>query len=306
VSDSEQHPQQSLFHPRFWLTWAGVAILWMLAKLPFPAQLWFGTLLGRLFLAVSKRRRHIASVNLHLCFPELDEAEQEKLLKKHATSIGMSLIEIGMGWWIPEKRLAKLSEIDGLEHLQKALASGKGVILLSAHFTCLEVGGRLLAQHVPFHVMYRSNENPVVEHFMQRNRQTHFEKAIPRDDVRGMLKSLKEGKAVWYAPDQNFGHKNSIFAPFFGVPAATNTATARLARLSGAVVVPFFPKRKEDGSGYQLTLLPPLEDFPSSDIEQDTIRINQLIEQQVRRAPDQYLWMHRRFKDRPEGLEPVY
>lgn len=306
MAESPTRSQENLLNPLLWPTWLGIGCLWIVAKLPFRLQIFIAGLLGRLFLAVSKRRRHIAEVNLALCFPELNKHAQKQLLRKHAISMGMSIIEVALGWWASEKRLHKLVSIDGLEYLQDALSKNHGVILLSAHFTCLEVGGRLLSLYAPFHVMYRSNENPVIEHFMRKNRESHFEKAIPRDDVRGMLKSLKEGKAVWYAPDQNFGHKNSVFAPFFGVAAATNTATSRLARLSNAVVVPFFPRRKEDGSGYHLTILPPLAEFPGDDVLNDTIRINRLIEEQVRLAPDQYLWMHRRFKDRPEGEAPVY
>lgn len=220
--------------------------------------------------------------------------------------MGISIMEVVSGWWAPAKRLKKLVTINGLDYLETALNQGTGVILLSAHFTCLEIGGRLLSLYAPFHVMYRSNENPVVEMFMRKNRELHFEKAIPRDNVREMLNSLKQGKAVWYASDQNFGHKNSVFADFFGVPAATNTATSRLAKLSGASVIPFFPVRRPDGKGYDLNLLPPLDNFPSGDALIDAMRINKLIEDQIRKAPEQYLWMHRRFKDRPGGVDNVY
>jgi len=220
--------------------------------------------------------------------------------------MGISFLEVVSGWWLSDRRLKNRVEIYGLEHLQTALDQGNGVILLSAHFTCLEIGGRLLSLYAPFHVMYRSHENPVIELAMRYNRDHHFEKAIPRDNVREMIKSLKQGKAVWYASDQNYGHKNSVFADFFDVPAATNTATSRLAKITGATVIPFFPIRNSSGTGYTLNLLPPLDHFPTDDPIVDASRINRLIADQIRKAPEQYLWVHRRFKDRPAGEKNVY
>lgn len=220
--------------------------------------------------------------------------------------MALGFIEFGIAWWASEKSLNNRSTLHGQEYLQAAKNKGNGVILLSAHFTCLELGGRLLSCHEPFNVMYRPNENPVIEYFMQNNRIRHFEKAIRRDDIRNMVKSLKAGNLVWYASDQNFTQKNSVFADFFNVPAATNTATSRLARLSGAAVVPFFAIRKPDGKGYDLNILPALEDFPSEDPAQDAIKINQIIEAQVRKAPEQYLWVHRRFNSRPDGRSDFY
>lgn len=305
---SSQRPSRptSLFSPRFWPTWIGVGVLWLLTRLPYRWQLGLGRALGATSMHLSPRRRHIAETNIRVCFPELTETERRRLVREHFASLGMSVLEVAMGWWASERRLRALGRLEGLEHLQQALARGKGVILLSAHFTPLELGGRLLSLHAPFHVMYRQHQNPAVEHVQRRNRETHFERAIPRDDPRGMLRSLRQNKAVWYAPDQNYGHKNSVFAPFFGVPAATSTATARLARLSGAAVVPFFSTRLPHGEGYRLVLLPPLEDFPGNDIAADTARINRLIEDYVRKAPEQYLWTHRRFKNRPPGSPALY
>lgn len=306
MNEQNHFPWRTLINPRYWPAWIGLGVLWCLAQLPFPVQSGIGHGLGLLLYYLSPRRRHIASVNLRLCFPELDEKAHKLLLKKNFKSLGLSFMEVVSGWWLPDRRLQKLVTVEGIEHLQSALKEGNGVILLSAHFTCLEMGGRLLSLYAPFHVMYRSNENPVIEYFMRKNREHHFDKAIPRDNAREMLKSLKQGKAVWYASDQNFGHKHSVFADFFGIAAATNTATSRLARLSGARVIPFFPSRKDNDHGYLLRLFPPLEHFPSKDVQEDASRINHLIEEQVRRTPEQYLWVHRRFKDRPDNQPPFY
>jgi KDO2-lipid IV(A) lauroyltransferase len=288
------------------ITWLAAGLLWGVTRLPYPGQLAIGRGLGRLIRIAARKRRHIALTNLRLCFPALSERERQRLLNDHFASLGIALVETALGWWGSDRQLGKLATLTGLEHLQAALRQGRGAILLSAHFTTLEVGGRLLSLHAPFHVLYRSHKNPVIETLQRRSRRRHFEKAIPRDDLRGLLASLKRNRPVWYAPDQDFGSDNSVFVPFFGIPAATLTATSRLARVSGAPVVPFFPRRLPGARGYELTLLPALEDFPGGDVEQDARRITRLIEERVRQQPEQYLWVHRRFKTRPPGEPPVY
>ncbi|MGA7801373.1 MAG: LpxL/LpxP family Kdo(2)-lipid IV(A) lauroyl/palmitoleoyl acyltransferase [Gammaproteobacteria bacterium] len=295
-----------LFHPRYWPTWLGLGLMWCLAQLPFAWQLGIGRAIGTLLERVSPRRRHIAAVNLALCFPDSTEAERRALLHGHFQSLGIGVVETAMSWWTPEHRLREHARIEGLEHLQRAHDAGKGVILLSGHFTTLEIGGRLLALHAPFHVHYREHKNPVFDAVMKRAREARFEKAIPRGNMRAMVRSLKDNTAVWYAPDQNYGAEHSVFVPFFGVPAATITATSRLARMTGAAVVPFFQERLPDTQGYRLTLLPALEDFPTGDDDADARRVNAIIEEAILRAPAQYLWTHRRFKTRPPGAASVY
>lgn len=295
-----------LLSPRYWPLWAGIGLLWCLTRLPYRWQLAAGRQLGRFTYRLAKRRRRIANINLKLCFSELDETQRHLLLRRHFESLGMGLLEMLSAWWLPDATLKPLGHIQGLEHLQAALKKGKGVILLSAHFTSLEIGTRFLIMHTAVHATYRPHENPLIEYFMQKSRYIRAEKAIPREAVREMLRSLKQNKPLWFAADQNFGHKNSVFADFFGTPAATNTAASRLAHISGAAVVPFFTQRLESNKGYKVILQPALEQFPSGDTVQDALRMNQLIEAQVREAPEQYLWVHRRFKDRPEGEENVY
>lgn len=298
--------QISLWSPRYWPIHAGMALGWLAAQLPFRLQIGLGRGLGALAYYLMPRRRRIARTNLGLCFPELDTRARRALLRDHFRSLGIGVIETAMSWWTPTGRLRGLARIEGLEHLHAALDAGCGVILLSAHFTTLEIGGRLLSLHAPFHVLYRRHKNAAFERVMQRARERHFEKAIPRDDMRGMLKSLKANMPVWYAPDQNYGAEHSIFVSFFGIPAATITATARLARISGARVVPFFQERLPGAAGYRLRLYPALEDFPTDDETVDTQRVNDLIEAEIRKIPAQYLWAHRRFKTRPPGEAPLY
>lgn len=296
---------RSRFAPRYWPTWAGLGLGRIIAGLPYRLQMGIGRALGRMAFHLARERRRIAATNLALCFPDRDAAERERLLRTHFESLGMGIVETAMSWWTPASRLSELARVEGLEHLQHALERGKGVILLSAHFTTLEIAGRLLALHAPFHVLYRPHKNAAFEAVMRKARELHFERAIPRDDMRGFLRSLKSNMPVWYAPDQNYGREHSIFVTFFGVPASTITATHRLARISCAPVVPFFPERLPDDAGYRLRILPSLEDFPGKDEAADTQRINDLIEAEVRRIPEQYLWVHRRFKTRPEpGTSP--
>ena len=296
-------------HPcsiRYWPTWLGLGVLWCLSRLPYAWQLRIGRLFGRLSRRFAPRREHIANVNLSLCFPDLAPAARAQLVTEVFDSLGIGLLEMALSWWAPDGKLQRLATVEGHEHLQAALSQGKGVILLSGHFTTLEIGGRLLSLHTPFHVMYRKHKNPAFEAAMTAARTRHYKKAISRGDMRGMLRSLRENMPVWYAPDQDFGAGNSLFAPFFGVPAASIIATSRLARISGAPVVPFFQTRLPDARGYRLTLYPALKNFPGESIEQDTRRINAVIEAQVRAQPGQYLWAHRRFKTRPPGEPGVY
>lgn len=296
----------ALLSPRYWPVHIGMAAGWLAAQLPFRLQMLLGRSLGTLAYYLMPGRRRIARTNLGLCFPERDTAARRRLLRVHFRSLGLGVIETAMSWWTPTQQLHGLAKLEGLEHLHTALAAGKGVILLSAHFTTLEIGGRLLALQAPFHVLYRRHKNAAFEAVMQRARARHFEKAISRDDMRGMLKSLKANMPVWYAPDQNYGAEHSIFVSFFNIPASTITATARLARISGARVVPFFQERLPGTQGYRLRLYPALEHFPTEDEAADTQRINNLIEAEIRKIPAQYLWAHRRFKTRPPGAAPIY
>jgi len=295
-----------LLKPRYWLLWMVIGILWCLTRLPHRWQLAAGRQIGLMAFWLAPRRRRIAAINLKLCFVELNDTQRYQLLRRHFESLGMGLLEMLSAWWRGDRALKSLGHIEGLEHLHTALEQGKGVILVGAHFTSLEIGTRFLTMHAAIHAVYRPHENPLIEYFMKKSRDSRAEKAIPRDAVREMVRSLKQNKLLWFATDQNFGHKQSVFANFFGIAAATNIATSRLAQISGASVVPFFTQRLENNQGYKVIIQPALENFPSNDSVQDASLINQLIEIQARRAPEQYLWVHRRFKDRPSGETEFY
>lgn len=299
----------ALLLPKHWPLWLGVGCLWCCAQLPFALQSRIGRFCGRTLYHLAPRRRHIADVNLKLCFPELPPAARTQLLHQHFVALGLALMEVGIAWWTPRSRLLRAGKLIGAEHAASALAQGRGVLLLGAHYTTLEISAALLSSlsDVRFSIVYRPHENPVVEYLFQRQRVRSAKQAIARDDIKGMVRALRAGQVVWFAPDQNYGHKHSLFSPFFGVAAATNTATSRLAKLTGAVVVPFASRRQRGTlGGYEVEFLPPLQDFPSDDVQQDTDRLNEILATQIRRAPEQYLWIHRRFKDRPPGERDVY
>ena len=293
--------------PRYWPIWLGLGLMKLMAALPFSWQLALGGQTGRWIGKVARRRRRIAEINLALCFPELSPAQRANLLEEHFAALGIGLFETAMAWWAPDDKLRGLARVEGLEHLQQALDRGKGVILLTGHFTPLELGARFITWHQSFHAMYRSHKNLLYETVMRRERERRSRfPPLPHEDLRGLLRAFKKGRAVWYAPDQNHGRRNSVFVPFFGIPACTITATSRLATLSGAAVVPYFPRRLPGTAGYEVVILPALADFPSGDLTADTQRINELLEHYIRQAPEQYLWVHRRFKTRPPGSPNLY
>lgn len=293
--------------PGTWPTWIGLGLFRLLTLLPLDLAMKAGPFIGRLIWAViPEKRRHIVRTNIAVCFPELDQQQREKLVADNVASLGKGVIETGYAWWVSADRLKNLLHVHGLEHLEAAMAKGKGVILLSAHFTSLELGGRLMAMHTPFHILYRRSDNAAVEYVMQKGRGKNYQNAIHRDNVKQMIRSLRKGNPVWFAPDQNVAAKEHTFAPFFGIQTATNTATSRLAKISGAPVVPLIPFRRSDGAGYDLCFEPELDNFPSGDDVADATKVNAVFEEWARRHPEDYFWFHRRFKERPEGELSIY
>jgi len=255
-----------------------------------------GEWLGRIACAVSRRDRRIADINVRLCLPGLTAEERADLVKGHFESLGCALLETGLVWWATPERLQRMVEFEGVEHLRAALLKGRGALMLSAHFTTLEMGARALTLLGPTSIMYLTPKNALIAEISRRNRGRHTVRAISSDSVRDLLQSLKSNLPVWYAPDQRYTGRNSEIVPFFGQPAASNIATSRLAKISGAPVLPYFPKRRADNSGYVVQIHAALDNFPSDDAVADTRRFHELIECNVRDHPEQYLWTYKRFK----------
>ncbi len=292
--------------PRFWPIWFFLGLLRVLAQLPWRWQLKLGAGLGDLARYLLPSRRRIIETNIAIAYPHLTRRQQRQLVKQNMRSSGMAVFETMLGWWRDEQYLNPLFQINGMEHLDSARRQGRGIILLGGHFTSMLLCGRMLATRLPLYILVKKAKNPLFEALMRRHREKYYTGVIDNHDLRAMVRALKNNRICWYAPDQDFGRKQSVFAPFMGLPTATLTITARLARLSGAAVLPISYIRLPDAKGYQITIEPPLAAYPSGDELQDATRVNQLLETLIESAPDQYLWAHRRFKTRPAGEPGLY
>jgi len=291
-----------LLAPQHWASWVALGVLRVIACLPYKAMLRFGRGLGKLARHLPLGFVHTARCNIELCLPGLSPREREQLIDRHFASLGMGVCESAMCWWSTDEHIRSLSRVEGCEHLDSARQRGRGVILLTAHFTTIEIGARIMNAIQPICALYRPLKNPVLAAASDRNRARRAVSAIRHDDIRGMVRALKNNEIVWYAPDQSFRKKGAQMVGFFGTPAATNTGTSRLARLTGATVLYFSHERLADGAGYRIVIHPPTESIPSEDPVSDTEHFNRFIEAQVRCRPEQYWWIHRRFK----GLTPDY
>ena len=297
----------ALLAPRHWAAWLGLGVIWIVARLPYRVLLALGRVMGWLAARlIGPERRGTARRNLELCFPELDEATRARLLELNLRDSGIMLVEFALAWMGSGSAIARIPlTIEGLEHLEAAHAARRGVLLVGAHFSHLELCARLVSQRIRIAGMYREHEDAAFEWAIKDARLHYASAMFTKDEIRQTVRWLKTGGTIWYAPDQDMRGKDVVFAPFFGIPAATITATHHLARLSGALVIPFFHRRLDDG-GYAIRLEQPLPDFPGDDAVADTARVNSCIERMVREAPTQYLWMHKRFKTRPPGEASVY
>jgi len=292
---------RAFLEPKFWPTWVGIGALRLVALLPYAAQRRLAIGLGFLIRLLPLHYVRVARRNIEICLPHLDAAAGERLLAEHCRSLAMGLCETAMTWWGSDYEVQRLAEVRGLEHLEAALAAGRGAILIGGHFTTIEIATRILGTVVPLNFVFRKMKNQLLSQTMHDSFCRHG-KPIAHDDIRSMIRALKKNEAVWYAPDQSYRNKGAAMVEFFGVPAATTTATSRLARLSGAAVLTYFPERLAGQAGYRVTIGQSLSGFPGEDPRHDAERFNRLLEAHIRKVPEQYLWMHRRFK----GLSADY
>ena len=265
-----------------------------------------GRVLGFCAFHLAGRRRKVAATNIKLCFPELTAIEQKQLLRQTIFENVMGLIETARAWVGDLEDIQRRVIVEGEEHLHEAIAQGRGVLLVGAHYTTLDLGAAMMRMIAPMVVGYTPNKNPVFDQFMRDGRRRLSENAIDRNNMRGLVKVLKKGGVLWYAPDQDYGKDHSVFAPFFDVPAASVRMTPKLATLNNSAVVITSTHREPDDQHYRIRFSPIVENYPTGDDVADAARINSLLETEIRRSPAQYMWVHRRFKTTPEGQTSRY
>lgn len=311
MSSTSHTAQQPAFSykflaPQYWGIWLGILLLLPMAFLPWVVQRILGRALGSLLWQAMKSRRKTTLTNLRVCYPGRSEEEYQRMGLDVFHNMGIGIFESLTAWYNPGRFTGKTS-IHGMPHLLEAERSGKGIIMLGLHSTLLDAGGLLCRQYFPLDVVYRPQNNPMLDWLIYRSRRPIYGTQIDHDNIRLLVRSLKEGHSVWYSPDQDFGLKQGVMAPFFGIDAATVTAQRRLVKMTGAVVLSMHFYRSDDKQPhYQVHLTPVLDHYPTDDEVADATRCNALMEQQINLAPTQYMWFHRRFKTRPEGYTRIY
>lgn len=292
--------------PRYWLAWMGFGILWLLTRLPECLQFQIGKGIGHLLYSFPTKLKNTTRTNIKICFPELSLQQQNQIVKKNFLSLGIGLIETARAWWLPDKKLQHSFQLNGIEHLDAAFSKGKGVIVVSPHFTSLEMMGRLLGMHYSFAAMFRAHKKSLIAYIQTRFRKNYRIHLIPRQNMRELLRVLNQNTAVWFAYDIDAGEKRSVFAPFFNIPTASLTTASRVAELTGAAVIAVNFYRDDEKFRYEINLSPPLENFPGKNLLEDATRLNALLEKSIRHKPEQYVWQYKRFKTRPAGEKRFY
>lgn len=288
------------------MTRLGLALLWLLHFLPLGTIAVLGRGVGLVLYRLGHERRQVALTNLRLCFPVWSERELRRVARRHVQAVARSLIERGILWWSSKARIQRLVRVEGREHVEPLL--GQPMIWLAPHFVGLDMGGTRLSTEWAGCSMYSRQKDAFVDRVLLRGRMRFIAPRLfsRQDGIRPLVRAIREGLPFYYLPDQDLGPRDSIFVPFFGVPAATITGLSRIARVAGAIVVPVVTRQLPGGEGYLTTFYPAWRDFPSGDDEQDARRMNEFIEQRVLEMPEQYWWLHKRFKTRPPGEPRPY
>lgn len=291
--------------PKYWSTWLVIGFLRVLGLLPFAIGSSLGRGLGSLLYYMAKRRRHIVEVNIRLCFPELNEQEHSTLVKKVMQANAVGIVDAAWAYWGNIEKIKSVTTLKGFDLIARAQEKGKGVILLGAHFSTLDLGGLLFSfSGQQAALVYRQHNNPLMDYMICKKR-SRFSRVIERKKFRDMLRTMRNNQCLWYAPDQDFGAKGAVFVPFFGQTAATITATTNMIGLNDSPIVMLSHHRRENDEGYIIEAST-IDGLPSGNEEEDARIINQAIEREVRKAPEQYMWVHRRFKTQPDGRHKLY
>ena len=308
--NSKQKSFIECIHPKNWLIFLGLVCTRIIVLLPFRIIVTIGQAMGLLLYRISSSRLQVARKNIELCFPALSATEQSNLVKQHFISLGIGFFEVGMARWKSNQSLKKIIEIKGIEHLIRAVKKNRGVILMSAHFTMLEISALIGRNEIvqedlpPMVGMFRLGKNSIINQFFRNTRLRSTESLVTKFEVKDLIRALKDKKLVWYASDQSFTGKNAISVNFFKHPAMTNPGIIRIAKITGSPVLPYFPSRLANGKGYVLEVLPEIESFPSEDTNNDMKKIHALLEQHILQNPEQYYWIHRRFKTVADDKNP--
>ena len=306
---SEQHYliQKGFLSPRYLPTWILLGWMKLAAFLPYPWQINIGKYFGRIGCYFAQKTRHSVKKNIEICFPNLSKKEKYNLSKEHFEAVGAAFSEMGLGWFSSTNRLLKLVNVEGIEHIEHAREKGKGIIILAAHFTTLETSTSVLGEYFPgMKSIYRPQPNAMIDYLIHRGRRRQVEEQIPSDNIRAMVRALRNNGSVCYLADLANKGSNSEIIPFFGEPAVTTTAVSKLAKITGATVLTYFFRRLPGKQGYLANIGAPLNDFPTDDVAADTSRLVKQLENYIRLAPEQYMWTYRRFKGRPETYPDIY
>ena len=307
TAESSSIPWRRFLAPRFWPAWLLLGWMRLAAVLPYPWQIVAGKCIGLTGRNLTRSSRRVVMRNLQACFPDLTPARRRRLSRDHFAAVGAAFSEMGLGWYASSERLNRLIRVEGREHLEKALAQDKGIIVLTAHFTSLETGSSILKELFPgIKAVYRPQPNAMIDAMISRGRQRIVAEQIPKDNIRAMVRTLRDGGTVAYLADLAGRGNNRAVIPFFGEPAMTTTAVSKLARMTGATVLTYFFRRLPGREGYVVNIGPPLDGFPSDDPVADTRRLVERLEDYIRQAPEQYMWTYRRFKGRPEPWPDLY
>lgn len=294
----------NFYHPKFIPTWILIALMKLGAKLPFAAQVFIGRIMGDFLYLILTRFRKIALINIERCFTDKNSSQIKHLARQHFRAIGISIFETANAYFATDDKIQQNISIHNAHHLNNALEEKQGIILLAAHFMPLMLGGRILLLKHPIANIYRPQNNALFNKIMCENLTKHGALMVKAKNMRAIIKSIKSGLPIWYAPDQDLGEKNSVFAPFFNIQTATLTITARLAKIPNTVVIPYSFVRTENG--WRMDFDAPLSDYPTNNALKDATTTNQILQTQILKTPEQYLWIHRRFKTRPKNEKSFY
>lgn len=290
--------KMGFFLPKYWLTWLSIVVLYTISWLPYRMQVYIGKGIGILLKRLASERYRIAERNLLLCFPDYSESQRRAILETNIEHAGMAILEAGMGWWWPTWRVQSIAEFEGYELIEDILAKGKGVLAYAIHNMNLELACRVAGLKNPSVAFYRKHNNSLMEYMQYHGRNRSNKYMVHKRDAKGLIAALNDGEVCFYLPDQDYGRKKCEFTPFFAVPeVATTTGSLLFAKQANCESVFLVPLKT--ATGYKIKVLPGLDNFPSGDDKEDVTRINKMVEKMVLMAPEQYLWMHKRFKTRP-------